>query len=256
MNSADTPTLALVTGGSRGLGRNAALQLARAGHDVILTFRERDDEATAAQREIEALGRRAATLRLDTTDVASFAAFAQDLRALLQERWQRDSFDHLVNNAGTSGHMKLGETSLERFDQLVDVHLRGVYFLTQALLPLLADGGGIVCLSTAMTRTAMPGGGPYAAVKAAVEMLVHVWAKELGPRRIRVNSVAPGAVPTDFSRAVWESRPTLRAEIAAHTALGRVAEPDDIGPVVAFLCSDAARWVNAQRIEASGGQGL
>lgn len=256
MNTASNVRIALVTGGSRGLGRSAALHLARSGHDVIVTYRERADEARAAQREIESLGRRAAALQLDAADVASFGDFARRLDALLQRQWQRASFDFLVNNAGTSGHMKLGETTLERFDALVAIHLRGMYFLTQELLPRIADGGAIVCLSTAMTRTAMPAGGPYSAVKAAVEMLVPVWAKELGDRRIRVNAVAPGAVPTDFSKAVWEAHPRIREHLISVTALGRIAEPDDIGPVVAFLCSDAARWVNAQRLEASGGQGL
>lgn len=256
MNIDPTRRIALVTGGGRGLGRSASLHLATSGIDVVLTYRENADEANRTRREIEALGRRAAVLQLDTVDLASFAGFRERLGIVLQEQWQRDTFDYLVNNAGTSGHMRLGETSIERFDALVAVHFRGVYFLTQMMLPCLADNGGIVCLSTAMTRAAMPGGGPYAAVKAAIEMLVPVWAKELGPRRIRVNAVAPGAVPTDFSRAVWDANPTLRDHLASVTALGRVAEPDDIGPVIAFLCSDAARWVNAQRIEASGGQSL
>ena len=257
MNTDQTHRIALITGGGRGLGRSAALHLARGGTDVILTYRERADDADITRREIEALGSRAAVLQLDTTDISSFAGFSERLGVVLLNQWQRDSIDYLVNNAGTSGHMTLGETQVEHFDTLVAVHFRGVYFLTQELLPRLADGGGIVCLSTAMTRTAMPGGGPYAAVKAAIEMLVPVWAKELGPRLIRVNAVAPGAVPTDFSRAVWDANPGLKDHLASVTALGRVAEPDDIGPVIAFLCSDAARWVNAQRrIEASGGQGI
>ena len=256
MNTESNAPIALVTGASRGLGRSAALHLARSGHDLVITYRERADEAETARREIESLGRRAAVLQLDAAEVESFPGFGERLDALLRQQWRRSSFDYLVNNAGTSGHMKLGETTLEGFDALVAIHLRGMYFLTQQLLPRIADGGGIVCLSTAMTRSAMPAGGPYSAVKAAVEMLVPVWAKELGPRRIRVNAVAPGAVPTDFSRAVWESSPQIREQLIAVTALGRIAEPDDIGPVVAFLCSDAARWVNAQRIEASGGQGL
>lgn len=252
-NTITSPKITLVTGGSRGLGRNAVQHLARAGHDIVLTYRERIGEAEAAQREVEALGRKAAVLQLETGDVASFPHFARQLSEVLEERWQRRTIDFLVNNAGISGHMKLGETTVEQFDKLVDVHFKGVYFLTQELLPLLSDGGGIVCLSTGLTRIVMPGGGPYGAVKAAVEMLVQVWAKELGPRRIRVNAVAPGAIATDFSRATYEARPELKAQIAASTALGRIGEAEDIGPVIAFLCSEAARWVNGQRLEASGG---
>lgn len=248
--------IALVTGASRGLGRNAALHLARTGRDVVITYRARSDEAAAAKQEIEALGGKAAILALDVADVASFADFAQRLADVLDTHWERRSFDFLVNNAGISGHMALGATEVARFDALVDVHFRGAYFLTQALLPLLADGGAIVCVSTALTRITMPGGGPYGAVKAAVESLVRVWAKELGPRRIRVNAVAPGAIATDFSRAVYEARPELKDQVAAATALGRMGEPDDIGPVVAFLCSEGARWVNGQRVEASGGMVL
>lgn len=253
MHAATTQKIALVTGASRGLGRNSVQHLARAGHDIVITYRERRDEAEAAQREVGALGRKAVILKLDVGDVATFPDFAARLCTVLDETWQRTTIDFLVNNAGISGHMALGQTSVERFDKLVDVHFKGVYFLTQELLPLLADGGGIVCLSTGMTRIVMPGGGPYGAVKAAVEMLVKVWAKELGPRRIRVNAVAPGAIATDFSRATYAARPELQGQIAAATALGRMGEAEDIGPVIAFLCSEAARWVNGQRLEASGG---
>jgi len=248
-----TRKITLVTGASRGLGRNTVQHLAAAGHDIVITYRERADEAQAALREVEALGRKAAVLQLDVGDVATFPDFAARLRTVLDTTWQRGSIDFLVNNAGISGHMALGQTPVERFDRLVDVHFKGVYFLTQELLPLLADGGGIVCLSTGMTRIVMPGGGPYGAVKSAVELLVKVWAKELGPRRIRVNAVAPGAIATDFSRATYEARPELQGQIAAATALGRMGEAEDIGPVIAFLCSEAARWVNGQRVEASGG---
>lgn len=251
--NADTRTIALVTGGSRGIGRNTVQHLASAGHDIILTYREREDEARSAQAEVAALGGKAAILQLDVGNSATFPDFATRLAAVLADVWQRDTFDYLVNNAGISGHMALGATSMDKFDQLVDVHFKGVYFLTQALLPLLADNGGIVCLSTGLTRIVMPGGGPYGAVKAAVEMLVKVWAKELGPRRIRVNAVAPGAIATDFSRATYDARPELQGQIAASTALGRIGAAEDIGPVIAFLCSGAARWVNGQRIEASGG---
>jgi NAD(P)-dependent dehydrogenase (short-subunit alcohol dehydrogenase family) len=250
----ETGKIALVTGGSRGLGRNMALALARSGHDVILTYRSRADEAAEVRKQVEAAGRKAAILPLDAGDVASFPAFAGQLAEVLEGQWGRRDFDFLVHNGGFNGQGKLGDTQEEVFDALAHVHFKGVYFLTQQLLPRLADGGGIVCVSSGLTRIAIPGYAPYAAMKAAVETLVRYWAKELGPRRIRVNAVAPGAIATDFSRDVYEANPQLPVMIAQNTALGRMGEADDIGPVVAFLCSDAARWVNAQRLEASGGQ--
>lgn len=248
--------IALVTGGSRGLGRNMALHLARDGHDVILTYKSRADEAAQVKREIEALGRRAAVLPLDVGDAASFAGFAQQVADVLEGQWRRKQFDFLVNNGGMNGQGKLGETKEEVFDALVDVHFRGVYFLTQALLQRIADGGAILCVSSGLTRMTIPGYGPYAAMKSAIETTVRYWAKELGPRRIRVNVVAPGAIATDFSREVYEANPQLPVMVANNTALGRMGQAEDIGPVVAFLCSPAAGWVNAQRLEASGGQFL
>jgi len=253
MATTTSSPIALVTGGSRGLGRNMALHLARAGNDVIITYRSRADEAADVQAQVEALGRRAAALALDTSDVASFAAFSGRVGDLLESQWRRRQFDHLVNNAGISGHTRLGDTTEQQFDSIANVHFKGVYFLTQQLLPQLADGGSIICVSSALTRVTIPGSGPYAAMKSAIETQVRYWAKELGSRRIRVNTVAPGAIATDFSRDVYDANPQLRDVIAANTALGRMGQADDIGPVVAFLCSDAARWVNAQRVEASGG---
>lgn len=252
----ESTKIALITGGSRGLGRNMALALARAGHDVIVTYKSRADEAAEVGKQIESLGRRAAVLALDATDVASFPAFAQQLADVLRTQWDRRQVDFLVNNGGFNGQGKLGETKEDVFDALVGVHLKGVYFLTQRLLPQIADGGAIVCVSSGLTRMTLPGYGPYAAVKSAVETLARYWAKELGPRRIRVNAIAPGAIATDFSRDVYEANPQLPVMIAANTALGRMGQAGDIGPVVAFLCSEAAGWVNAQRIEASGGQFL
>ncbi|NML44560.1 SDR family oxidoreductase [Ramlibacter sp. G-1-2-2] len=250
----ETGKIALVTGGSRGLGRSMALHLARAGHDVIVTYKSRADEAAEVQKQVEALGRRAAVLPLDVADVPSFPAFAQRLAEVLESRWHRKHIDFLVNNGGFNGQGKLGETQEAVFDALAHVHFKGVYFLTQQLLPQLQDGGGIVCVSSGLTRISIPGYAPYAAMKAAVETLVRYWAKELGPRRIRVNAIAPGAIATDFSREVYEANPQLPVMVAQNTALGRIGEAEDIGPVVAFLCSEAARWVNAQRLEASGGQ--
>jgi NAD(P)-dependent dehydrogenase (short-subunit alcohol dehydrogenase family) len=256
METKATNKIALVTGGSRGLGRNMALELAHAGHDVIVTYKSRADEAADVKKQVEALGRKAAVLALDATDIASFAEFSRRLADILEGQWSRKQIDFLVNNAGFNGHAKLGETSEDMFDSLINVHFKGVYFLTQQLLAQIADGGGIVCVSSGLTRMTIPGYGPYAAMKSAIETLARYWAKELGPRRIRVNVVAPGAIATDFSREVYEANPQLPVMIASNTALGRMGQATDIGPVVAFLCSDAAGWVNAQRVEASGGQFL
>jgi NAD(P)-dependent dehydrogenase (short-subunit alcohol dehydrogenase family) len=250
----ETGKIALVTGGSRGLGRSMALHLARAGHDVIVTYNSRAAEAEGVKTQVEALGRHAAILQLDVADVQSFPGFARRLADVLQTKWQRAHIDFLINNGGFTGHGKLGETDEAVFDALANVHFKGVYFLTQQLLPHVADGGGILWVSSGLTRIAIPGYGPYAAMKAAGETLVRYWAKELGPRRIRVNAIAPGAIATEFSRDVYAANPELPAMIAQNTALGRMGNAEDIGPIAAFLCSDAARWVNAQRLEVSGGQ--
>ena len=248
--------IALVTGASRGLGRNTALSIARHGGDVIVTYQSRVEDAQAVVSEIEALGRKAVALELDTGDVATFPAFAERLRAALGETWQRQTFDHLVNNAGHGDYALIGETSEAQFDRLVDVHFKGVYFLTQALLPMLADGGRIVNLSSGLTRLTYPGYAAYAAVKGAVEVLTRYMAKELGARGIAVNTVAPGAIETDFGGGVVRDNPELNKNFAEMTALGRVGLPDDIGPMIASLLSEDNRWVNAQRIEVSGGQGI
>jgi NAD(P)-dependent dehydrogenase (short-subunit alcohol dehydrogenase family) len=248
--------VALVTGGSRGLGRNTALHLARQGSDVILTYRSGQAEAQQVVAQIEALGRRALALQLDVADVSSFDAFAREVAASLKARWQRERFDHLVNNAGIGANSPIAETTEEQFDSLMNVHLKGVFFLTQKLLPLIADGGRIVNVSTGLTRFALPGFAAYASMKAAVEVLTKYLAKELGPRGIAVNVVAPGAIETDFSQGAVRNNPQLKAYIAAQTALGRVGQPDDIGPVVAMLLAPGAGWINAQRVEASGGMFL
>ena len=248
--------IALVTGGSRGLGRDMALNLAREGHDLIVTYHRDAGAAAQVKQDVEALGRSARVLPLDVADVASFPAFAREVESLLKTQWGRSRFDVLVNNGGFNGQGTLGSTLEKVFDDLANVHFKGVYFLTQQLLPQLADGGSIVCISSGLTRTTIPGYAPYAAMKAAVETLVRYWAKELGPRRIRVNALAPGAIATDFSRQVYEAHPELPVMVAQNTALGRIGEAGDIGPVAAFLCSPRAGWINAQRIEVSGGQML
>ncbi|MGE0717022.1 MAG: SDR family NAD(P)-dependent oxidoreductase [Alphaproteobacteria bacterium] len=248
--------ITLVTGSSRGLGRNTALAVARRGGDVIVTYHSRADEADAVVREVQAMGREAVALQLDAGRVAGFADFADRLRRALAETWSRDSFDHLVNNAGHGDHALVAETTEAQFDRLVDVHFKGPFFLTQALLPLLADGGSIVNLSTGLTRITYPGYAAYAAAKGAVEVLTRYMAKELGARGITVNAVAPGAIETDFGGGAVRDNPELNRQFAALTALGRVGVPDDIGPMIASLLSADNRWVTAQRIEVSGGQGL
>lgn len=249
-------TITLITGGSRGLGRNAALSIARRGGDVVLTYRSRDEEARAVVAGIQAMGRKAIALQLDTGEVAAFPRFVDRLRAGLRETWGRDGFDQLVNNAGHGEHVPIAETTEAQFDRLVDVHFKGVFFLTQALLPLLADGGRIVNLSSGLTRMTIPGFAAYAAVKGAVEVLTRYMAKELGGRGIAVNTVAPGAVETDFDGGAVRDNAEFNRRLAGATALGRVGVPDDIGPMIASLLSPDNLWINAQRIEVSGGQGL
>jgi NAD(P)-dependent dehydrogenase (short-subunit alcohol dehydrogenase family) len=254
--SITTPTIALVTGASRGLGKNTALKLAEKGSDVIFTYRDRRDEADAVVAQIEKLGRRAVALQLDVADSASFSAFAEKLRGVLRQHWQRERFDYLVNNAGISHHNSIEKTTEAELDALYNVHFKGVFFLTQKLLPLINDGGRIVNVSSGLTRIIMPGSAPYASMKGAVEVLTKYMAKELGPRRIAVNVVAPGAIATDFSGGMVRDNPEVNKRVADLTALGRAGLPDDIGPMIASLLSEDNRWVNAQRIEASGGMSI
>jgi NAD(P)-dependent dehydrogenase (short-subunit alcohol dehydrogenase family) len=248
--------IAVVTGGSRGLGRNIALSLARNGADVILTYRQRKEEGQAVVGEIEKFGRKAALLQIDVTDIKLFAEFTNTVQQALETKWQRKNFDLLINNAGIDSGAPFDRMTEENFDRLFLVHFKGVYFLTQKLLPLIADGGAIVCTSTGLARFAIPGYSAYASMKGAIEVFTRYLAKELGPRRIRANVVAPGAIETDFTREAFEQYPDAKEFLASQTALGRVGLPDDIGGVVAFLCSEEGRWVNAQRLEASGGMFL
>lgn len=248
--------IALVTGGSRGLGRNAALKLAARGVDIILTYRSGEAEAIAVVAEIEQLGGKAVALQLDVGMVATFPDFIARLEAALQSRWQRCTVDYLLNNAGIGIHADFAETTEAQFDQLLNIHLKGVFFLTQAVLPLIADGGRILNVSTGLTRFALPGFAAYAAMKGGVEVLTRYLAKELGPRGIAVNVLAPGAVETDFGGGTVRDNAGMNAFVASQTALGRVGLPDDIGQVVAVLLADESGWINAQRIEASGGMFL
>jgi len=248
--------ITLVTGASRGLGRNTALNIARHDGDVVLTYQSRSEDAQAVVSEIQRMGRKAVALQLDTGKIAGFADFAGRLRAALRETWSRETFDHLVNNAGHGDYALIADTTEAQFDGLVNVHFKGVFFLTQTLLPLIADGGRIVNLSSGLTRMCLPGYAAYAAMKGAVEVMTMYMAKELGSRRITVNTVAPGAIETDFGGGAVRDNPDINKTIAGMTALGRVGLPDDIGPMIASLLSEDNRWVNAQRIEVSGGQGL
>lgn len=252
-----TPTpIALITGGSRGLGRNAAVKLAAHGTDVVLTYRSNRAEAEAVVAAIEKLGRRAVALPLDVGSTASFGTFANALRAELRNRWQRDHFDFLVNNAGIGAHAAFSETSEAQFDELMNVQFKGVFFLTQKLLPLIADGGRILNVSSGLARFSLPGYSAYASMKGAIEVLTRYLAKELGPRGIAVNVLAPGAIETDFGGGAVRDNKELNKFVASNTALGRVGLPDDIGDVIASLLSPESRWINAQRIEASGGMFL
>lgn len=248
--------IAIVTGSSRGLGKEMALHLAAKGHDVIVTYNSKKDEAEAVVAAIEGAGSKGAALQLDVSDSGSFSAFANAIGELLQGKWGRQKFDFLVNNAGIGLRAPFAEMSEEQFDQLFNIHLKGPYFLTQALLPFMADGGRIVNISTGLTRFAMPGYSAYAAMKGAIEVLTRYQAKELGSRGIAVNVVAPGAIETDFGGGVVRDNDEVNQFIASQTALGRVGLPEDIGGVVASLLSDDNHWINAQRIEASGGMFL
>ncbi|GLQ96212.1 SDR family NAD(P)-dependent oxidoreductase [Dyella mobilis] len=250
--STQTP-IALITGGSRGLGRSMALALASHGTDVVLTYRSNKAEADAVVAAIQQQGRRAVALQLDVGKASTFAAFAGQLRAALNDQWQRSQFDYLVNNAGIGVHASFAETSEAQFDELVSVHLKGTFFLTQALLPLIADGGRILNISSGLARFALPGYSAYAAMKGAIEVLTRYLAKELGARRIAVNTLAPGAIETDFGGGVVRDNADVNAFVASQTALGRVGLPDDIGGAVVALLSNESGWINGQRIEASGG---
>ncbi|TNC64914.1 SDR family NAD(P)-dependent oxidoreductase [Rubellimicrobium roseum] len=247
-------TITLITGAGRGLGRNTALSIARRGGDIILTYRSSANEAQAVVAEIEALGRKALAFQLDSGDVSAFPAFAETLRTVLRETWGRDRIDAIVNNAGHGEYAMIADTTEAQFDSLFDVHVKGPFFLVQALLPLLADGGRIINIGTGLTRVSYPGFSAYAAAKAASDMLTVYMARELGARGITANSVAPGAIETDFGGGLVRDTPEVNRQFAGLTALGRVGVPDDIGPMIGSLLGPENRWVTGQRIEVSGGQ--
>jgi len=245
--------IAVVTGASRGLGRNTAIALARKGVDVVGTYHSNKAEAAATASAIEDLGRKAVMFQLDTGNTACFAGFATDLEQALSATWGRTTFDYLVNNAGIGIHASFAETTEADFDRLMNIHLKGVFFLSQRLLPLIVDGGRIVNFSSGLARFSLPGYSAYAAMKGAIEVLTRYMAKELGPRGIAVNAVAPGAIETDFGGGAVRDNKQINQFVASVTALGRPGVPDDIGPAVASLLTEDNRWINAQRIEVSGG---
>lgn len=248
--------VALVTGGSRGLGKNMAISLAEKGIDVILTYNSNKEDALTVVKEIESKGRKAIALQLNTENVKSFDSFFVQVKDALKNTFNTDRFDFLINNAGIGIYASFAETTEEQFDQLMNIHFKGVYFLTQKALPLINNGGRIINLSSGLARFSMHGYGAYAAMKGAIETLSRYMANELGARGIAVNVVAPGAIETDFGGGIVRDNADVNKQIASVTALGRVGLPDDIGGVVAFLCSDDAKWINGQRIEVAGGINL
>lgn len=248
--------IALVTGGSRGLGKNMALKLAEKGIDVIITYLSKEEEANQVVAQIKEAGQKAIALRLDTGELKSFDPFFEQLKGVLKDTFQTDKFDFLINNAGVGHNTLIKDMSEEVFDQLMNVHLKGVYFLTQKALGLLNDQGGIVNVSTGLTRMSMPGYSAYASMKGAIEVFTRYLAAELGARGINANSIAPGAIETDFGGGVVRDNEQINQHISGITALGRVGLPEDIGGIVAFLCTPDAKWITAQRIEASGGMSL
>jgi NAD(P)-dependent dehydrogenase (short-subunit alcohol dehydrogenase family) len=248
--------IAIVTGASRGLGKSTALNLAKKGVDTIVTYHTNAAEAAKVVAEIESLGAKAIALQLDTANTKTFDDFAGQVKQALQAKWQTDHFDFLVNNAGTGVYASFAETTEAQFDDQMNIHVKGVFFLTQKLLPLINDGGRIVNLSSGLTRLTIPGYAAYASMKGAIETLTKYMAKELGSRRIAVNIVAPGAIETDFGGGTVRDNPEINKYFAEQTALGRVGLPDDIGGAISSLLSEDNQWVNAQRIEVSGGQSI
>ncbi|MBU0526018.1 MAG: SDR family oxidoreductase [Gammaproteobacteria bacterium] len=248
--------IALITGASRGLGKNAALHLAAQGVDIIGTYNSKADEAQELVADIESLGARAVMLQLDVSQSERFEAFATQVADVLHSRFDRQHFDFLLNNAGIGLTANFVDTTVAQFDLLMNIHLKGPFFLTQNLLPLMADGGRILNVSSGLTRFSLPGYGAYAAMKGAMEVLSRYQAKELGARGISVNTLAPGAIETDFGGGTVRDNSDVNSYIAGNTALGRVGQPDDIGAAIALLLAPGSQWINGQRVEASGGMFL
>ncbi len=248
--------IALITGGSRGLGKDMALRLAEKGNDVIITYLSKKDEANDIVKEIESKGRKAHALQFDAGDIKSIDSFLSEVKNVLTEKWNTERFDFLINNAGMGQTIPFSQVTEEDFDRFMNVHFKGVYFLTQKALPMMNDNGRIINLSSGTTRFVNPGYSIYATMKGAIEVLTRYVAKEVGARGITVNIVAPGPIETDFNNAAIRSNPQAKTFLGSMTALGRVGTAEDIGGIVAFLCSNDAGWINGQRIEASGGINL
>jgi NAD(P)-dependent dehydrogenase (short-subunit alcohol dehydrogenase family) len=248
--------IAIVTGGSRGLGRDMALSLAKKGNDVIITYNSNSEAANEVVSAIEELGQKAAAIKLNTGDTKSFDAFYIEVKAALRETFGKDNFDFLINNAGVALYQPFESTTEEQLEEIFTIHYKGVFFLTQKALPLINDGGRIVNISSGLARVSFPGSSAYGSIKGAVETLTRYMAKELGARGITANVVAPGAIATDFGGGHLRNTPALQEQLKSVTPLNRIGQADDIGGVVAFLCSEDAKWVNGQRIEASGGMFL
>ncbi len=248
--------IALVTGGSRGLGKDMAIRLAEKGTNVIITYQSQKEAAEAVVAQIEAGGQRAAALHLDVADFNSLDGFLQQVLQTLQSKWGVTTFDFLVNNAGIGATIPFMQVTEEDFDRFMNIHFKSVYFLTQKSLPIMTDGGRIINISTGTTRFCVPGYSVYASMKGAIETLTKYLAKDLGSRGITVNVVAPGPIETDFNNAAIRNNPERKAAMASMIALGRVGQANDIGGVIAFLCSADGGWITGQRIEASGGVSL
>ncbi len=248
--------IALVTGGSRGLGRDMAINIAKKGIDVVLTYNSSKDKAEEVVAEIKTMGQNAFALQLDTSKIKSFDKFFDSMGSFLEKEYGNKKFDCLINNAGTALYSPLTDTTEEQFDDAVNIHFKGVFFLTQKALSFLNDGGSIINISSGLARVSFPGSSVYGSLKGAVDVMSRYMAKELGERKINVNTVAPGAIETDFGGGQTRDNKEANARVASVTALGRAGLPTDIGPVVAFLCTEDAKWINGQRIEVSGGMVL
>ena len=251
-----TQKIALVTGGSRGLGRDMALSLAKKGMDVVLTYHHNEEDAHKVVEQITEMNQKAVAMQLDVSQIKSYDPFFLQLSQVLETEWQTDKFDYLINNAGIGITLPILQVTEDVFDHMMNIHFKGVYFLTQKSLTMMNDGGGLVFISSGTTRFSMPGYSVYSSLKGAIEIFAKSVAKEFGSRGIRSNIVAPGAIETDFNGAGVRNNPQLKAFLSNQTPLGRVGRADDIGSVVAFLCSEDAKWINGQRLEVSGGINL
>lgn len=248
--------IAFVTGGSRGLGKDMVLRIAEKGLDVVLTYKSNKEEAAKVVEAIEAKGQKAFAVQLDTSEIDSFDAVIAEIKTTLKEKRGKETIDYLVNNAGIGLGNSITQTTEEQFDTLSNIHLKGVFFLTQKLIPILNPGGGIINVSSGLARFCMPGYAAYAMMKGGIEVFSRYLAKELGSKGIRANTIAPGAIETDFGGGAVRDNEQYNKAVASATALGRAGLPEDIGSVVAFLCTEEARWINAQRIEVSGGMNI